>query len=199
VEKKSGKLQSSSKSSLNRTKLGTQSRQQKPTSSDIDIQVFEHWLEDLDDPTRESFLSFAKETFSAIQGYLYARFLGYSGSIICVEKWLKANYKKPDHLKILLEEIDEMKEDIRKLREDIENFAVKRDVGVSRIAAMQKELRSTIAQVDSFVSSKDRKGLLMAGADRAIREITNIFKDDPIEGPLQEAGMSVWARMQFED
>ena len=39
----------------------------------------------------------------------------------------------------------------------------------------------------------------MAGADRAIREITNIFKDDPIEGPLQEAGMSVWARMQFED
>ena len=39
----------------------------------------------------------------------------------------------------------------------------------------------------------------MAGADRALRELASIFKDDPIEGPLQEASMSVWARMQFED
>ncbi len=92
-----------------------------------------------------------------------------------------------------------MRNDIRKLREDIENYVVKRDVGVARIAAMQKELRSTIAQVETYISSKDRKGLLMAGADRAIREIGAIFKDDPIEGPLQEAAMSVWARMTYED
>ena len=64
---------------------------------------------------------------------------------------------------------------------------------------MQKELRSTIAQVESFVSSRDRKGLLMAGADRAMREIISIFRDDPIEGPLQEASMSVWARIQYEE
>lgn len=98
-----------------------------------------------------------------------------------------------------MHEINEMQEDIRKLREDIENFTVKRDAGVARIAQMQKELRGTIAQVDSFVSSKDRKGLLLAGADRALRELGSIFKDDPIEGPLQEASMSVWARIQFED
>ena len=98
-----------------------------------------------------------------------------------------------------MDEIAEMQEDIRKLREDIENYTVKRDSGVARIAAMQKELRSTIAQVDQFTSTKDRKGLLMAGADRAIREISFIFKDDPIEGPLQEASMSVWARMQLEE
>ena len=35
----------------------------------------------------------------------------------------------------------------------------------------------------------------MAGADRAIRELMFIFKDDPIEIPLEEATMSVWARM----
>ncbi len=99
----------------------------------------------------------------------------------------------------MLNEIEEMQDDIRKLRIDIENFVIKRDVGVARIAAMQKELRGTISQVDSFVSSRDRKGLLMAGADRALRELASIFKDDPIEGPLQEASMSVWARMQFED
>ena len=39
----------------------------------------------------------------------------------------------------------------------------------------------------------------MAGADRAIRELLTIFKDDPIEYPLEEASMSVWAHMQLEE
>jgi hypothetical protein len=121
----------------------------------IDIEVFDYWLEGLDVPTLDSFYSFAKDTFSPIQVYLYSRFLGYRGSIVAAE--------------------------------------------ALRIASLQKELRSTISQVDSFTSSRDNKGLLMAGADRAIRELMLIFKDDPIEGPLHEASMSVWAKMQFED
>jgi len=92
-----------------------------------------------------------------------------------------------------------MQEDIRKLRQAVEDDVVKRDAGVARIASMQKELRGTIAQLDLFTSSRDRKGLLMAGADRAIRELVFIFKDDPIEIPLHEASMSVWARMQLEE
>jgi uncharacterized coiled-coil DUF342 family protein len=100
---------------------------------------------------------------------------------------------------VLASEIDEMQEDIRKLRDAVEENTVKRDAGVARIAQMQKELRGTIAQMEEFTSAKDRKGLLMAGADRAIREIMFIFKDDPIELPLHEATMSVWARMQLEE
>jgi len=92
-----------------------------------------------------------------------------------------------------------MQEDIRKLREDIENLVVKRDSGVARIASMQKELRSTITHVENYTNNKDRKGLLMAGADQTIRELLAIFKDDPIEGPLQEASMSVWAKMQLSE
>lgn len=99
----------------------------------------------------------------------------------------------------MLYEIDEMQEDIRKLREDVDNGVVKRDSGVARIASMQKELRGTIAQVEIFTANRDRKGLLMAGADRAIRELMAIFKDDPIEIPLEEATMSVWAKMQLEE
>ena len=185
--------------SQRKTKQEITTKHKKLTDSDIDIQVFQHWVDNLDSATKESFCSFAEETFSAIQVYLYAKFLGYNSSIVAVDLWLKEHFSKPDHLKVLLNEIEEMQEDIRKLRMDIENYAVKRDVGVARIAAMQKELRGTISQVDSFISSRDRKGLLMAGADRALRELASIFKDDPIEGPLQEASMSVWARMQFED
>jgi len=100
---------------------------------------------------------------------------------------------------VLLREIVEMQEDIRKLREDVDEGLVKRDAGVARIAGMQKELRGTIAQVELSTANKDRKGLLMAGADRAIRELLTVFKDDPIEGPLEEASMSVWAHMQLEE
>jgi hypothetical protein len=185
--------------SQNLTKQETTDNLKKLTDSDINSRVFGHWLDNLDSATRESFSAFAEDTFSAIQIYLYARFLGYDGSIICVDDWVAEHHPKPDHQKVLLHEITEMQEDIRKLRNDIENYAVKRDAGVARIAQMQKELRGTIAQVENFVSSKDRKGLLLAGADRAIRELMSVFKDDPIEGPLQEASMSVWARIQFED
>ena len=92
-----------------------------------------------------------------------------------------------------------MQEDIRCLRQDIENLAVKRDVGVARIAGMEKELRSTISQVEQFTNVKDRRGLMMAGADQAFRELMSIFRDDPIEGPLHEASMSVWAKIQLDD
>ena len=92
-----------------------------------------------------------------------------------------------------------MQDDIAKLRADVETGLVKRYAGVARIAQMQRELRGTIAQVEEFTNNRDRKGLLMAGADRAIRELMMIFKDDPIEIPLEEATMSVWAKMQLEE
>lgn len=194
-QKSSALLQDSSKSSSKKTKNETTVRPNEL----IDIEVFDTWVDNLDSATQESFCSFASDNYSIIEVYIYARFLGYKGTITACDGWVKNHYKKPDHLKKLLYEIEEMQEDIRKLREDIEMGAVKRDAGVARIASMQKELRGTIAQVDQFTANKDRKGLLMAGADRAIRELMLVFKDDPIEIPLEEATMSVWARMQLEE
>ena len=157
------------------------------------------WLSCLDKTQKDAFLHYVKNTSSDIEAYLYARFLGYTGSIVSCDLWVNEHYKKPDHRKTLLYEIEEMQEDIRKLRDAVEQGVVKRDAGVARIASMQKELRGAILQVEQFTSVRDRKGLLMAGADRAIRELMFVFKDDPIEAPLNEASMSVWARMQLEE
>ena len=187
--------QLSRKSSSKLTKPATTAR----PNALIDIELFDLWIDNLTSFEQEAFLAFAEETFSVIECYLYARFLGYKGSIVPCEQWLKTNYTKPDHRKKLLYEIEEMQEDIRKLREDVDNGIVKRDAGVARIAGMQKELRGTIAQIEQFTSTRDRRGLVMAGADRAIRELMTIFKDDPIEIPLEEAAMSIWAKLQYED
>lgn len=165
----------------------------------IDIDIFDQWVDNLDSPTEQAFRLFCAENYSIIECYLYARFLRYNGTVVGCDLWVQQNYPKPDHRKVLLREIDEMQEDIRKLRDDVDNGIVKRDAGVARIAGMQKELRGTIAQMSLFTASRDRKGLLMAGADRAIRELLTIFKDDPIEIPLEEASMSVWSHMQMEE
>jgi len=192
---KNVKPQHKGKSSVSRTKPEIT---HKPKEL-IDIEIFDQWVENLDAPTEETFNAFCKDNYSVIECYLYARFLGYGGSISGCDLWVQSQYPKPDHRSVLLNEIVEMQEDIRKLREDVDNGIVKRDAGVARIASMQKELRGTIAQVELFTSTKDRKGLLMAGADRAIRELLTIFKDDPIEVPLEEAAMSVWSHMQLEE
>jgi hypothetical protein len=165
----------------------------------IDIEIFKRWLDNLDSPRQEAYLDFSRETYSAIECFLYARFLGYKGAINGCISWINQTYPKPDHRKSLLHEIEEMKEDIKKLRIDIENMAVKRDVGVARIASMQKELRSTISQVETYTANRDKRGLLLAGADIAIKELLSVFKEDPIEGPIEEASMSVWAKIQTNE
>jgi hypothetical protein len=157
------------------------------------------WIQGLTDKDRESFLTFCKRTNSPIQMYLYSRFLGFTGSIIDCDEWSKKEYRKRDFNGLLEMEIDSMQQDIAKLREAIDMGMVKQDMGTSRIAMMQKELRGAIKQLNDEKILLDKQGLILAGADRALREMLSIFRDDPIEGPLQEASMGVWTKILQEE
>ena len=66
-------------------------------------------------------------------------------------------------------------------------------------AMLQKELRGAIKQLQDEKVLMDKQGLILAGADRALREMMTIFRDDPIEGPLQEASMGVWTKILQEE
>jgi hypothetical protein len=131
--------------------------------------------------------------------YLYARFLGYAGSIVECDEWSKKEFKKRDFTGLLEMEIDNMSQDISKLRDAIDMGMVKQDMGTSRIAMLQKELRGAIKQLNDEKVLMDKQGLILAGADRALREMLTIFRDDPIEGPLQEASMGVWTKILQEE
>ena len=157
------------------------------------------WICELTDKERESFLTFAKQSSSPIQIYLYSRFMGYTGSIVDCDEWVKSKFKKRTFAALLEMEIDSMQQDIAKLRDAIDMGIVKQDMGASRIAMMQKELRGSIKQLNDEKVLLDKQGLILAGADRAIREILLIFRDDPIEGPLQEASMGVWTKIFQEE
>lgn len=157
------------------------------------------WIQSLTDKDRESFLAFCKRTASPIQMYLYARFLGFTGSIVDCNEWSQKEYKKRNFNAILEDEIDSMQNDIAKLRDAIDMGMVKQDMGTSRIAMLQKELRGSIKQLNDEKVLLDKQGLILAGADRALREMLSIFRDDPIEGPLQEASMGVWTKILSEE
>jgi hypothetical protein len=157
------------------------------------------WIRGLTDKDRESFLAFCKRATSPIQMYLYARFLGFTGSIVDCDEWSRKEYKKRDFSGLLEMEIDSMQQDIAKLREAIDMGMVKQDMGTSRIAMLQKELRGAIKQLNDEKILMDKQGLILAGADRALREMLSIFRDDPIEGPLQEASMGVWTKILQEE
>lgn len=157
------------------------------------------WIHSLTEKDRESFIAFCKRAGTPIQIYLYARFLGFTGSIVECDEWSKQEYKKRDFSGVLEMEIDAMTMDISKLRDAIDMGMVKQDMGASRIAMMQKELRGTIKQLNDEKILLDKQGLILAGADRAIREMLTIFRDDPIEGPLQEASMGVWTKIFQEE
>ena len=64
---------------------------------------------------------------------------------------------------------------------------------------LQKELRGAIKQLADDKILMDKQGLVLAGADRALREMLSIFRDDPIEGPLEEASMGVWTKLLAEE
>lgn len=157
------------------------------------------WIQGLTDKDRESFLAFCKRSSSPIQMYLYARFLGYTGSIVDCDEWSQKEFKKRDFTGLLEMEIDSMQQDISKLRDAIDMGMVKQDMGTSRIAMLQKELRGAIKQLNDEKILMDKQGLILAGADRALREMLSIFRDDPIEGPLQEASMGVWTKILAEE
>ena len=157
------------------------------------------WIQSLTDKDRESFLAFCKRSNSPIQMYLYARFLGFKGSIVECDEWSQKEYRKRNFNAVLESEIDSMQEDISKLRDAIDMGIVKQDMGTSRIAMLQKELRGAIKQINDEKVLLDKQGLILAGADRALREMLSIFRDDPIEGPLQEASMGVWTKILAEE
>ncbi len=157
------------------------------------------WIHTLSNKDRESYLEFCKKASSPIQIYLFARFLGFQGTVVECNEWSIKEFKKRDFTQVLESEIDNMRVDIGKLRDAIDMGIVKQDMGAARIAMLQKELRGAIKQIEDKKILQDKQGLILAGADRALREMLSIFRDDPIEGPLQEASMGVWTKILQEE
>ena len=104
------------------------------------------WLASLDRSNKDAFVYYAKNAASDIEAYLYARFLkpSYTGSISDLTAWIQEKYPKSDLSKILLIEINELQDDIRKVRDMTLTNMLDHATAATKISALQKELRSHI-------------------------------------------------------
>jgi len=163
------------------------------------ITVVDQWLDTLPAADSEDFREFAEFTPSIIEIWVYAGIVGYEGTFNDLSRWVKMKYRKLDRRGILNSEISALHSDIQELRMAITSGEIKGDNGAARLAALEKELRSHIETNERINRSTDKRGLLMAGADRVMREITSIFKDDPqFAEPIENAINAVWAKLYSE-
>jgi hypothetical protein len=165
-------------------------------------QTVADWLALLDKSTKDAFIHYAKNATSDIEAYLYARFLtpGYNGSISDLTAWVQEKYPKNDLRKILLFEIDELQEDIRKVRDMTITGMLDHATAATKISALQKELRSHIQSVRTMSDGLDRRGLLLAGADRCLRELSQTFESQPtIQALLDDSAILVWSTLEREE
>ena len=171
----------------------------KTKSGKVYLTTVDQWLDTLPAAESEDFREFAEITPSVIEIWVYAGIVGYTGSFSDLSRWIKMKYKKLDRRGILNSEISALHSDIQELRMAITAGEIKGDNGVARLAALEKELRSHIETSERFNKSTDKRGLVLAGADRVMREITAIFKDDPqFAEPVENAINAVWAKIYSE-
>lgn len=160
------------------------------------------WQAKLSQSERDAFVYYAKNSTSDVEAYLYARFLnpGFEGSIADLTAWIQERYPKEDLRKVLLFEIDNIRQDIDNVRNMTQTGMLDHATAATKIAVLEKELRSHIQAVRNINDGVDRRGLLLAGADRCIREFIQAFEDQPtISDLIRDSSEMVWATIEREE
>ena len=169
------------------------------SNSKVYLTVVDQWLDSIPASDSEDFKEFAEMTPSIIEIWVYAGIVGYEGTFNDLSRWVKMKYRKLDRRGILNSEISALHSDIQELRMAITSGEIKGDNGAARLAALEKELRSHIEVSERINKSTDKRGLVLAGADRVMRELTAIFKDDPqFSEPMENAINAIWAKVYSE-
>ena len=168
-------------------------------NSKVYLTVVDQWLDTLPAADSEDFREFADATPSVIEIWVFAGILGYEGTFNDLNRWVKMKFKKLNRREILNSEIAALHSDIQELRMAVTTGEIKGDNGAARLAALEKELRSHIEVSERLNRTNDKRGLILAGADRVMRELTAIFKHDPqFAEPIDNAMNAVWSKVYSE-
>ena len=169
------------------------------TGGKVYVTYVDQWLDTIPAAESEDFKEFAEMTPSIIEIWVYAGIIGYPGSFNDLSRWVKMKFKKLDRRGILNSEISALHSDIQELRMAITSGEIKGSDGAARLASLEKELRSHIETSERLNRGTDKRGLILAGADRVMREMTAIFKDDPqFAEPIDNAINAVWSKLYSE-
>jgi len=157
------------------------------------------FLRMLEDADRELFVDTVETATSPIEIWTLATVMGYRGSMGDLIAWANELYPRMDRRQTLLEEATNLKQDIENARVLITTGALDAKEGYSRIAFLSRELRGHLNEADKMSRTQDRRGLILAGADRVMRELRGIFAgSSEMESALARAFKAVWAVLMDE-
>lgn len=169
------------------------------TDGKVYLNIVDQWLDTLPAADSEDFCDFAANTPSVIEIWVYSGIIGYEGTFNDLNRWVKMKYRKLDKRGILNSEISALHSDIQELRMAITSGEIKGDNGAARLAALEKELRAHIETSERMNNTIDKRGMILSGADRVMREMTAIFKDDPqFAEPIENAINAIWSKLYSE-
>jgi hypothetical protein len=161
------------------------------TLGQVSVSQFQMMLEDAD---RELFIDTVENATSPIEIWTLATVMGYTGTMGDLIAWANERYPRTDRRRVLLAEADKLKEDIADARALIQMGTLDSEKGFARIAFLSRELRGHLNEVDKMARVIDRRGLILAGADRVMRELRGIFMGNAdMETALARGFKAVWA------
>ena len=113
----------------------------------------------------------------------------------------KVSYMPDDDSLVLENPMEVTRIDHQKANVKVNGFALNEWIHSTfdHMFVLPKQHVITMTEIEDKKILQDKQGLILAGADRALREMLSIFRDDPIEGPLQEASMGVWTKILQEE
>ena len=159
----------------------------------------DRFLKVLEESDRELLLDVVEHSSSPLEIWTLAIVLGYTGSFGNLVKWAHTISPPTDRRQLLSRQAEQLEQDIANARTQIAAMLMDADKGFSRIAFLSKELRGHLIEVDRMSKAVDRRGLILAGADRVMRELRGIFAGDgEMEDALTQAFKAVWATLSEE-
>lgn len=151
----------------------------------------------LDNNQRERFLGDCENRESAYQIWLYACAMGYEGDFTQLEDWLKDRYPQLNRRSMLMAQAVQLERDITLARQG-DSDAKSTDIA-RNIASLSKELRGHLCEVERMSRAMDRRGLVLAGADRLLRILQEMFsQDEEMQEALSKGFDVLWTQMNEE-
>lgn len=155
------------------------------------------FLAALDHSQRERFLGECEGRESPFHIWLYACAMGYEGGFVQLDTWLQKRYPQINRRQVLMGEAAKLEADIELARIPAEG-SKPGDVARS-VAALSKELRGHLAEIERMTRAVDRRGLILSGADRLLRILQDMFADDPeMLSALGQGFEALWAQVGEE-
>lgn len=165
----------------------------------------QQFVAQLTDSDREMLMAAVQDSVSLLDVWCLATALGYRGGMGAFSDWVRVYRRFEDRFNTLSSEITKLQADLQNLRAgltpvDERNadapppIIIDADKGLGRVAALSKELRGYVVELEKMTRNVDRHDLLLTGANIALSEIRSIFHENQeVLEALSAVELTVWS------